>query len=149
MWWWISIPWWGFLQTATLSSCNLTALFPCPQHRNIHKHGNTLTNAHSVSPGVCFRRSWCRCSSDNRLWQTSRLHLRAVASPREDTNQHCHCVVAHHRMESDFYIWPHNHLQWFLVYCTTVKLTWRQRGSRFTRSSLSAWKSALHWLAHC
>lgn len=88
----------------------LISMFPIHKY----KHDNTLTNAHSVSPGVRFRRSWCRCSSDNRLWQMSRLHLRAVTSPWTETNQHCHCVIACYRMESDFSVFFYG----FIIICS-------------------------------
>lgn len=58
----------GILCTSTLSSSNLTALFPSlPRCRHTH----VKTHAHVLSPGGCFRCLHHRCSSDNRLRQTS------------------------------------------------------------------------------
>lgn len=60
-----------------------------PPHTHTRQHTCKHTIAHSVSPGGCFRCSHRRCSADNRLWQMSRHHLKAVTCSRIETNQRC------------------------------------------------------------
>lgn len=73
---------------AALSSVNPSTLFPSPPV--IWK---THAYTHSLSPGGCFRCSHRRSRSDNRLWQMSRHHLKAVTYSRIETNRRCHCVA--------------------------------------------------------
>lgn len=49
--------------------------------------GNVYRQTHTVSldPGGCFRCLHRRCRADNRLWQTSRHHLKAVTCWRIET----------------------------------------------------------------
>lgn len=86
----------GILHTATLSSCIphcLISISTIHTQTRTHVDTHTHTSAHSLSAGGCFRCSHRRCGADNRLWQMSRHHLKAVTCSRIETNQRCHRVA--------------------------------------------------------